>query len=151
MSRRIFVDSQTVNAEGARRYASYYERIGGYQALIESYTNSVVVGRPSGIPTETVYGLGVGAENEPAVARMYEVKGRPVNYLVIVHMSDQNLVSYWTEEIPEYANALMRKFWPGPLTLILKRSGNAKDFVTGGQEFVKIFKSGQYFLIKLNP
>lgn len=87
-------------------------------------------------PTETVYGLGVDAENEPAVARMYEVKGRPANHPVIVHISDQNLVSYWAEEIPEYAIALMRKFWPGPMTLILKRSKNAKDFITGGQEFV---------------
>jgi L-threonylcarbamoyladenylate synthase len=83
-----------------------------------------------------VYGLGVDAENEPAVARMYEVKGRPANHPVIVHISDQNLVSYWAEEIPEYAIALMRKFWPGPMTLILKRSKNAKDFITGGQKFV---------------
>ncbi|MBM3721145.1 MAG: threonylcarbamoyl-AMP synthase [Actinobacteria bacterium] len=87
-------------------------------------------------PTETVYGLGVDAENESAVARMFEVKGRPAKHPVIVHISDQNLVSYWAEEIPEYAIALMRKFWPGPITLILKRSGNAKDFITGGQEFV---------------
>ncbi|MFN9953794.1 MAG: L-threonylcarbamoyladenylate synthase, partial [bacterium] len=77
-----------------------------------------------------MYGLGVDAENEPAVARMYEVKGRPANHPVIVHISDQNLVSYWAEEIPEYAIALMRKFWPGPMTLILKRSKNAKDFIT---------------------
>ena len=94
------------------------------------------IGALVAFPTETVYGLGVDAENEPAVARMYEVKGRPANHPVIVHISDQNLVSYWAEEIPEYAIALMRKFWPGPMTLILKRSGNAKDFITGGQEFV---------------
>ena len=87
-------------------------------------------------PTETVYGLGVDAENEPAVARMYEVKGRPTRHPVIVHIPNQSLVSYWAEEIPEYAIALMRKFWPGPMTLILKRSKNAKDFITGGQEFV---------------
>ncbi len=87
-------------------------------------------------PTETVYGLGVDAENESAVARMYQVKGRPANHPVIVHISDQNLVSYWAEEIPEYAIALMRKFWPGPMTLILKRSERAKDFVTGGQDYV---------------
>ena len=94
------------------------------------------IGALVAFPTETVYGLGVDAENEPAVARMYEVKGRPANHPVIVHISDQNLVSYWAEEIPEYAIALMRKFWPGPMTLILKRSKNAKDFITGGQEFV---------------
>lgn len=94
------------------------------------------IGALVAFPTETVYGLGVDAENEPAVARMYEVKGRPANHPVIVHISDQNLVSYWAEEIPDYAIALMRKFWPGPMTLILKRSKNAKDFITGGQEFV---------------
>lgn len=94
------------------------------------------IGALVAFPTETVYGLGVDAENEPAVARMYEVKGRPANHPVIVHISNQNLVSYWAEEIPEYAIALMRKFWPGPMTLILKRSSNAKDFITGGQEFV---------------
>ncbi len=87
-------------------------------------------------PTETVYGLGVDAENESAVARMYQVKGRPANHPVIVHIADQNQVGYWAEEIPDCAIALMRKFWPGPMTLILKRSERAKDFVTGGQDYV---------------
>ena len=87
-------------------------------------------------PTETVYGLGVDAENESAVARMYQVKGRPANHPVIVHIADQNQVGYWAEEIPDYAIALMRKFWPGPMTLILKRSERAKDYVTGGQDYV---------------
>ncbi len=87
-------------------------------------------------PTETVYGLGVDAENEAAIARMYEVKGRPKDHPVIVHISDQNQVAYWAEEVPEYAITLMRKFWPGPMTLILKRSERAKDFITGGQDFV---------------
>jgi len=87
-------------------------------------------------PAETVYGLGVDAENEEAVARMYKVKGRPTHHPVIVHISDYDFVSYWAEEIPEFAISLMRKFWPGPMTLILKRSHKAKDFITGGQEFV---------------
>ena len=87
-------------------------------------------------PTETVYGLGVDAENESAVARMYQVKGRPANHPVIVHIADQNQVGYWAEEIPDYAIALMRKFWPGPMTLILRRSERVKDFVTGGQDYV---------------
>ena len=87
-------------------------------------------------PTETVYGLGVDAENEAAISRMYEVKGRPKDHPVIVHISDQNQVAYWAEEVPEYAITLMRKFWPGPMTLILKRSEKVKDFITGGQDFV---------------
>lgn len=94
------------------------------------------VGALVAFPTETVYGLGADAENESAIARMYEVKGRPTNHPVIVHISNQNLVSYWAEEIPDYAISLMRRFWPGPMTLILKRSEKAKDFITGGQEFV---------------
>lgn len=87
-------------------------------------------------PTETVYGLGVDAENEFAVARMYEVKGRPAGHPVIVHVSDYEFVSYWAKETPEYSISLMRKFWPGPMTLILKRSDKSRDFITGGQEFV---------------
>lgn len=94
------------------------------------------VGALVAFPTETVYGLGADAEDESAIARMYEVKGRPTNHPVIVHISNQNLVSFWAEEIPDYAISLMRRFWPGPMTLILKRSEKAKDFITGGQEFV---------------
>ena len=100
-------------------------------------------------PTETVYGLGVDAENQSAVARMYETKGRPANHPVIVHISDQNLVGYWVDEIPDYAIALMRKFWPGPMTLILKRSTNAKDFVTGGQEYVGLRMPANPIALKL--
>ena len=100
-------------------------------------------------PTETVYGLGVDAENEEAVARMYEVKGRPANHPVIVHISDQNQVGYWADEVPEYAIELMRKFWPGPMTLILKRSARAKDFVTGGQDYVGLRVPANPIALKL--
>ncbi len=87
-------------------------------------------------PTETVYGLGVDAENQSAVARMYQVKNRPANHPVIVHIAELNDVDYWAKEIPEYAINLMREFWPGPMTLLLKRSDKAKDFITGNQEIV---------------
>jgi L-threonylcarbamoyladenylate synthase len=87
-------------------------------------------------PTETVYGLGVDAENEVAVARMYKIKGRPINHPVIVHISSKNLVSYWAGVIPNYATGLMNMFWPGPMTLLLKRTDKAKDFITGGQDVV---------------
>ncbi|MFM7776524.1 MAG: L-threonylcarbamoyladenylate synthase [Actinomycetota bacterium] len=107
------------------------------------------IGALVAFPTETVYGLGVDAENEPAVARMYAIKGRPANHPVIVHISNQNLVSYWAEEIPDYAIALIRKFWPGPMTLILKRSRSAKDFITGGQEFVGLRIPSNQIALKL--
>jgi len=87
-------------------------------------------------PTETVYGLGVDAENQSAVARMYQVKNRPANHPVIVHIAELKDVDYWAKEIPEYAINLMRDFWPGPMTLLLKRSDKAKDFITGNQEIV---------------
>jgi L-threonylcarbamoyladenylate synthase len=87
-------------------------------------------------PTETVYGLGADATNKEAVRRIYSVKGRPLGHPVIVHISSINVVNRWAEEIPEYARNLAAKFWPGPMTLILKRSELAKDFITGGQNFV---------------
>jgi L-threonylcarbamoyladenylate synthase len=87
-------------------------------------------------PTETVYGLGVDAENQSAVARMYSVKARPTDHPVIIHIADLDGVDYWAKDIPEYAMSLMRDFWPGPMTLLLKRSDKAKDFITGNQDIV---------------
>jgi len=89
-------------------------------------------------PTETVYGLGADATNAAAVARIYEVKGRPSDHPLIVHIADLKYLDQWISEIPEYGIALARNFWPGPMTLILKRSELAKDFITGNQETVGI-------------
>lgn len=89
-------------------------------------------------PTETVYGLGADATNADAVARIYEVKGRPADHPLIVHIADLKFLDQWISEIPEFAIDLTRKFWPGPMTLILQRSELAKDFVTGGQDTVGI-------------
>ena len=87
-------------------------------------------------PTETVYGLGADATNPDAVARIYKAKGRPADHPLIVHLGDMQDIAEWSDEIPDYAIALARSFWPGPMTLILKRSALAKDFITGGQETV---------------
>jgi len=87
-------------------------------------------------PTETVYGLGADATNGEAVARIYQVKGRPADHPLIVHLADMQDIADWAEEIPDYAIDLARSFWPGPMTLILQRSELAKDFITGGQETV---------------
>jgi L-threonylcarbamoyladenylate synthase len=89
-------------------------------------------------PTETVYGLGADATNSQAVARIYEVKGRPSDHPLIVHIADLKYLEQWISDIPEYAIALAREFWPGPMTLILLRSELAKDFITGGQDTVGI-------------
>lgn len=87
-------------------------------------------------PTETVYGLGADAESAEAVARIYEAKGRPSNHPLIVHIGSMDGINDWAGEIPEYAIALARDFWPGPLTLVVNRGDRAKDFITGGQETV---------------
>ena len=89
-------------------------------------------------PTETVYGLGADATNSQAVARIYEVKGRPADHPLIVHIADLKYLEQWISNIPEYAISLAREFWPGPMTLILRRSELAKDFITGGQDTVGI-------------
>jgi L-threonylcarbamoyladenylate synthase len=87
-------------------------------------------------PTETVYGLGADATNEKAVSRIYSVKGRPTDHPLIVHISSINQLDKWAVAIPDYAFNLANEFWPGPMTLIFKRSDLAKDFITGGQENV---------------
>ncbi len=87
-------------------------------------------------PTETVYGLGADAGSEKAVARLYAVKGRPADHPVIIHFASPDQAFTWAREIPPAARELGQRFWPGPLTLILKRSALAKDFVTGGQDTV---------------
>jgi L-threonylcarbamoyladenylate synthase len=87
-------------------------------------------------PTETVYGLGADAASEQAVARLYAAKGRPADHPVIIHFASPELAFAWAREVPHGARELGHRFWPGPLTLILKRSALAKDFVTGGQDTV---------------
>ena len=97
---------------------------------------ALVNGSLVAFPTETVYGLGADALNGSAVTRIYQVKGRPSGHPLIVHVGDMQDIGQWSDDIPDYAIALARSFWPGPMTLILKRSSLAQDFITGGQETV---------------
>ena len=87
-------------------------------------------------PTETVYGLGADAASEAALKRLYAVKRRPPEHPVIVHFASADDAFEWARDVPEAASRLAARFWPGPLTLILKRSSKARDFVTGGQDSV---------------
>lgn len=89
-------------------------------------------------PTETVYGLGADACNADAVARVYSVKGRPSDHPLIVHVASIDGLGEWADDLPSYAISLARDFWPGPMTLVLKRSELAADFVTGGQDTVGV-------------
>jgi L-threonylcarbamoyladenylate synthase len=103
-----------------------------------SAAKQLIAGDLVAFPTETVYGLGADASNSAAVARIYSVKGRPNDHPLIVHIASMDRMGDWASEVPEYAIALARKFWPGPMTLILKRSELAGDFVTGGQDTVGV-------------
>ena len=89
-------------------------------------------------PTETVYGLGADACNAAAVARIYSVKGRPADHPLIVHVASMDLLGDWAADVPAYAIALARDYWPGPMTLVVTRSELAADFVTGGQDTVGV-------------
>ena len=105
---------------------------------ITSAAASMRGGNLVAFPTETVYGLGADATNEKAIARIYDVKGRPANHPLIVHVSSLTKLDVWAKNIPEYAIKLARSFWPGPMTLILPRTTLAKDFITGGQDYVGV-------------
>lgn len=87
-------------------------------------------------PTETVYGLGADAANPAAVAKIFAAKGRPADHPLIVHLPDASHLTRWAREIPADAEKLADAFWPGPLTLILKRQPQVPDAVTGGQDTV---------------
>ena len=95
-------------------------------------------GRLVAFPTETVYGLGADAWNPAAVRRLYSVKGRPADHPVIVHFASADQALEWAREVPEAARKLAQRFWPGPLTMILKRGPKAPDFITGGQDNVGV-------------
>jgi len=107
-------------------------------STLKSAAASLRSGNLVAFPTETVYGLGVDATNKNAVAHLYQVKGRPSDHPLIVHISSMANLDKWAREIPEYAIKLARAFWPGPMTLILPRTNLAKDFITGNQDSVGI-------------
>ena len=104
--------------------------------VIDASAANLLAGNLVAFPTETVYGLGADACNAGAIARIYSVKGRPTDHPLIVHVASMDALGEWACDVPEYAIALAREFWPGPMTLIMKRSGLAADFVTGGQDTV---------------
>lgn len=100
---------------------------------IQAAARKLEQGELVAFPTETVYGLGADAENPAAVASIYAAKGRPSNHPVIVHLAPHADIGYWADAIPPEAHKLIQAFWPGPLTLILKRARHIPDAVSGGQ------------------
>ncbi|MBN1684653.1 MAG: threonylcarbamoyl-AMP synthase [Gammaproteobacteria bacterium] len=95
-------------------------------------------GKVVAIPTETVYGLAADASNAKAVEKIFKIKGRPIGHPVIVHIADSSQLSQWAIDIPQDAYKLTKAFWPGPLTLILKKARFVPDIVTGSQDTVGI-------------
>ena len=107
-------------------------------SVMSAAAANLLAGNLVAFPTETVYGLGADACNAASVARIYSVKGRPADHPLIVHVTSMDALSDWASDVPAYAIELARDFWPGPMTLIMKRSTLAADFVTGGQDTVGI-------------
>ncbi|MGB5206509.1 MAG: L-threonylcarbamoyladenylate synthase, partial [Azonexus sp.] len=100
-------------------------------------------------PTETVYGLGADASSPAAVAKIFAAKGRPADHPLIVHLAGHDAVDHWAEEVPAVAWELMETFWPGPLTLILKKQAWVPSTVTGGQDTVGLRVPGHPVALEL--
>ena len=109
-----------------------------HDPAIAAAARALEAGQLVAFPTETVYGLGADAENPAAVAAIYAAKGRPQDHPVIVHVAPGAALDYWCADIPSEAHQLADAFWPGPLTMILKRAPNIPDAVSGGQDTVGI-------------
>jgi L-threonylcarbamoyladenylate synthase len=126
------------------------EIISGHtQGSIEKASEALKNGSLVAFPTETVYGIGADATNKDAVGRIYSVKGRPEDHPLIVHISSVSMIEKWARDIPDYAKKLAEEFWPGPMTLILKRSNLAKNFITGKQHNVGLRIPNQSVALKL--
>jgi L-threonylcarbamoyladenylate synthase len=108
------------------------------QKQIQAAVEALRAGELVAFPTETVYGLGADASNPSAVRKIFELKGRPATHPVIVHLSDSAQLQRWVRQVPAVAQALAQKFWPGPLTLVLKRAPAVSDVITGGQDTVAV-------------
>ncbi|MHB1948503.1 MAG: L-threonylcarbamoyladenylate synthase [Gammaproteobacteria bacterium] len=108
---------------------------------MQSIDKAVEILRQGGlvaIPTETVYGLGADASNEVALRKIFSAKQRPIDHPLIVHIADFSQLQDWAVEISDSASSLAQAFWPGPLTLILKKAPNVSDLVTGNQATIGI-------------
>jgi L-threonylcarbamoyladenylate synthase len=108
------------------------------ESAIQKAADLLRQGKLVAIPTETVYGLGADAKNPEAVKRIFAAKGRPADHPLIVHIPDAAALLHWAIEIPEIAWKLAERFWPGPLTLVLKKHPDVPMEVTGGQNTVAL-------------
>lgn len=105
---------------------------------IEEAAKALAAGKLVAFPTETVYGLGADASNPEALKRLYNAKGRPEKHPVIVHLYSASEMEKWAASVPEAAHVLGKLFWPGPLTLVLKKAKHVPEQVSGGQDTVAL-------------
>jgi L-threonylcarbamoyladenylate synthase len=103
---------------------------------VERAVAAILAGGLVAIPTETVYGLAADATNRDAVMRIFEVKGRPADHPLIVHLASAEQLDLWASETPATARVLADAGWPGPLTVIVPRAAGVLDAVTGGHDTV---------------
>jgi L-threonylcarbamoyladenylate synthase len=108
------------------------------QDEIERAVEALREGEVVAFPTETVYGLGADAQDPDAVRKVYALKERPPTHPLIVHIDHVRLLDRWALEVPPAAHALAERFWPGPLTLVLRRAPVVDRAITGGQDTVAV-------------
>ena len=101
------------------------------------------------IPPETVYGLGANADDEMAVKKIFEAKGRPQNRPLSVLISGEEALDAWAKDVPQAAYTLARRFWPGPLTMILQKGDRGGDWITGGQTTIGLRAPGHPWALAL--
>ena len=99
---------------------------------------ALAAGHLAALPTETVYGLGARADDAHAIAQIYVAKGRPAHHPLIAHLPGIDSLDQWARELPDFARTLATQFWPGPLTLVVRRTDRAGDFLTGAQDSVAV-------------
>ena len=104
------------------------------ELAIDNLRNDLLIG----LPTETVYGLAALASHPKAISKIFQVKARPTNHPLILHIADYQQLEKWAKDIPQYARNICKHFWPGPLTVILMRTENVCDEITGDRETVAI-------------
>jgi L-threonylcarbamoyladenylate synthase len=108
------------------------------QDEIDQAVDALRDGAVVAFPTETVYGLGADAQNPEAVRKVFELKGRPATHPLIVHVDHPRMLERWALNVPPAAHALAERFWPGPLTLVLRRAPAVDLAITGGQDTVAV-------------
>src|SRR5215467_14550540 len=123
---------------GRIRLATMVRVVRATQVEIETAVQALRDGELVAFPTETVYGLGANAQNPAAVRRVFELKGRPPDHPVIVHLDSPRYLHRWVRDVPESAARLAEVFWPGPLTMVMRRAANVHDVITGGQDTIAI-------------